>query len=135
MTNIFLKIRIIEAIAAMLVTKSVRLRGSRICQILIRLIIFQIRKKHVFLQIVQIQLTQKFFQRLISLFNFDEELLGMGPRLSAGSCSDMLLDPAPLLSVELQCLQKPKVFFLGPTTLFVIHSLFCPLLRFSLVFA
>ena len=59
---------------------------------------------------------QKFFQFLTFTLKLNKELLCMTTSLSAGACSDMLLDASPFFTVKFKCLNKSEVFIQCPPT-------------------
>lgn len=54
--------------------------------------------------------------KLIVFFHFDEELLGMGSDLSAGSGLDEVFYFFPVFSVEFKAIEELFVLFLGPSS-------------------
>jgi hypothetical protein len=61
-------------------------------------IVVIIRKKHVFFNILQIKVSQKFFQVLIFLFNFNKKFLSMRPSLGTRTSTNMLLHFLPFFA-------------------------------------
>ncbi len=99
--------------------------GLRLFAILLEtLVIVQIRKEQVLLQIVQIKLLQKLIKWFASLLDFNKELLCMGSRLCACTRAYVLLDFAPLFPVEFESLQKTEMLFFCPTALLQTWSTF-----------
>ena len=66
-------------------------------------------------QIIQIKLVQKVSKTLLPFFEFVKEFLGVRPGLGGGSSTNMFLNLLPLLAMNFESFEKPKMLVLGPS--------------------
>lgn len=69
--------------------------------------------------VVEIKSVQKISETLFSFFELIKEFLSVRSGLSGCSSTDMFLNLLPLLAVNFECFQEPKVLVLGPAARFV----------------
>ncbi len=70
-------------------------------------------------QIFKVKLSQECLEIKTLLLELTEELLGVRPRLSAASRTDMLLDLMPLLAEQFQGFQEFKMLGASPAPIFL----------------
>lgn len=95
--------------------------------------VLQVRHDAVLFQVIDIQGFQEFLQILITFFKFLKELLSVRSGLGRGPRLHVLLDLAPLFSVELESNQEAKVLILGPATHALLELDAAPLQLLALV--
>lgn len=89
---------------------------------LVIIIIFVLKqlRRHV-VQVIEVQVVEETLQVNALPVQLHEELLRVGPRLSAGSSLDVQLHLLPVLAEELEGFQESAVLELTPSALVVVH--------------